>query len=110
MEPWISARASALKSASTMESAAMIEICTRVIERVVISEDSSGDTTGIATESCSTTTPTYPTAESSLITTRSITRVQISIMAADSMVEADFRAEARAEIQGSMDQPHSMDL
>jgi hypothetical protein len=36
--------------------------------------------------------------------------VQISIMAADSMVEADFRAEARAEIQGSMDQPHSMDL
>ena len=50
MEPWISARGSALKSASTMESAAMIEICTRVIEGVVIGEDSAVGYVGVVVE------------------------------------------------------------
>src|ERR1700680_858415 len=50
MEPWISARASALKSASTIESAAIIEICTRVIERVVIGEDSAVGYVGVVVE------------------------------------------------------------
>src|SRR6266478_7111064 len=50
MEPWISARASALKSASTMESAAMIGICTRVIEGVVIGEDSAVGYVGVVVE------------------------------------------------------------
>src|SRR5713101_2457306 len=69
-----------------------------------------GDMIGIATESFSTTIPTYPTAESSPITIRSIARAGTSIMAADFMVEADFRAGARVEVRGSMDQPRSMDL
>src|SRR6266849_6499612 len=69
-----------------------------------------GDMTGIITESFSTTTPTFHTAESSPIATPSITHARTSIMAAHFMVEMDFRAAARVEIQGSMDQPHSMDL
>src|SRR5580704_1344615 len=73
-------------------------------------DGTTGDTIGVATESSSTTTPTSPTAESSPITTRSITRVQTSIMAADFMGEVDFRAGARVEVRGSMDQPRSMDL
>ena len=40
MEPRISARAAALKSASTMKSVATIEVGTRVIEGVAIGEDS----------------------------------------------------------------------
>src|SRR6266851_4471375 len=62
-----------------------------------------GDMIGIATESFSTTIPTYPTAESSPITTPSITRAGTSIMAADFMVEVDFRAGALVEIRGSTD-------
>src|SRR5882672_4559171 len=40
MEARISARAAALYSASSVKSASMIEVCVRVIEGVVISEDS----------------------------------------------------------------------
>ena len=40
VEPGISARAVALKSAATTKSVATIQVCTRVIEGVVISEDS----------------------------------------------------------------------
>jgi hypothetical protein len=40
VEPWISAEAAALKSASTTKSVATIEVCTRVLEGVVIGEDS----------------------------------------------------------------------
>jgi hypothetical protein len=69
-----------------------------------------GDTIGVATESSSTTTPTSPTAESSPITTPSITRAGTSIMAADFMVEVDFRAGAMMEIRGSTDHRRSMDL
>jgi hypothetical protein len=50
MEPWISARASALKSASTMESATMIEVPARAIERVVIGEDSAVGDVGVVVE------------------------------------------------------------
>src|SRR5467141_4259099 len=63
-----------------------------------------GDLTGITTMSFTTTTLTYPTAESSLITTPSIASARTSIMV------ADFRVEALAEIRGSMAQPRSMGL
>src|ERR1700674_1382457 len=68
-----------------------------------------GDRTGITTMSFTTTTLTYPTAESSLITTPSIASARTSIMEADFMVEADFRAEERAGVRVSMGQPRSMD-
>src|SRR6266849_2700364 len=54
-----------------------------------------GDMTGTATASFSITIPT-------------IAGARTSIMVADFMVEADFRAAARAEIRGSMDQHRSM--
>src|ERR1700730_15044130 len=73
-------------------------------------DGTTGDTIGVATESCSTITPTSPTAESSPITTRSITRVQTSIMAADFMGEAELKVGARGEVWSSMHQPRSMDL
>src|SRR6266853_323609 len=63
-----------------------------------------GDLTGITTMSFTTTTLTYPTAESSPITTPSIASARMAIM-----VEADFRAEERARIRGSMGQHRSMD-
>src|SRR6266853_5922001 len=50
-----------------------------------------GDLTGITTMSFTTITLTYPTAESSPITTPSIASARTAIM-----VEADFRAEERA--------------
>src|SRR6266446_2875959 len=61
-----------------------------------------GDMIGITTISVSAATATYPTAESSPITTPSIMRT--SIMAEDS------RAAVLVEIRGSMDQPLNMDL
>src|SRR3982074_1231400 len=64
-----------------------------------------GDLTGITTTSLTTTTPTFPTAEFSLITTLSIARMATSIAG-----EADSRAAVLAEIRASMDQPRSMDL
>jgi hypothetical protein len=73
-------------------------------------DGTTGDLTGITTMSFITTTLMYPTAESSPITTPSIAGARTSIMAADLMVEADFRAEALAEIRVSMDQPRSMGL
>src|SRR6266852_3164694 len=76
----------------------------------LVGDGTIGDLTGITTMSFITTTLTYPTAESSPITTPSIAGARTSIMAADFMVEPDFRAEALAEIRGSMDQPRSMDL
>src|SRR5258708_34909803 len=62
-----------------------------------------GDRTGITTISFITTTLTDPTAESSPITTPSIASARTAIMV------ADFRAEALAEIRGSMGQRRSMD-
>ena len=50
MEPRISTRAPALKSASTMKSAAMIEVPGRAIERVVIGEDSAVGDVGVVVE------------------------------------------------------------
>jgi hypothetical protein len=64
-----------------------------------------GDMTGITTASPSTSTATFPTAESSPIAIPSITPVQ----AADFVVEMDFKAAALAEIGDSMDQSR-MDL
>src|ERR1700737_2197139 len=57
MEPRTSTRAPALKSASPMKSAAMIEVCTRVIERVVIGEDSAVGDVGVIVEHDSVATP-----------------------------------------------------
>src|SRR5882724_9458398 len=57
MEPWTSTRAPALKSASTMKSAAMIEVCTRVIEGVVIGEDSAVGDVGVVVENDSVVMP-----------------------------------------------------
>src|SRR5713226_5814208 len=68
-----------------------------------------GDLTGITTMSFITTTLTFRTAESSLITTRSTASARTAIMVVDFMVEADFRAEALAEIRGSTDQLRNMD-
>src|SRR5260370_40971317 len=68
------------------------------------------DLTGITTMSFTTITLTFPTAESSPITTPSIAGARTSIMVADFRVDTDFRVEALAEIQGSTDQPRSMDL
>src|SRR5712691_385250 len=64
---------------------------------VLAGAGTTGDMIGITTVSFSITTPTYPTAESSPITTPSITRAATSIMA-----EVDFRAGTRAEARGSM--------
>jgi hypothetical protein len=75
----------------------------------LVGDGTTGDLTGITTMLFITTTLTYPTAGSSPITTPSIAGARTSIMVADFMVEADFRAEALAEIRGSMDQLRSMD-
>jgi hypothetical protein len=74
-----------------------------------VGDGTTGDLTGITTMSFITTTLTYPTAESSPITTPSITRTE-TITAADFRVDTDFRAAARAEIRGAMVQPSNMDL
>src|ERR1700730_10378643 len=50
MEPRTSTRAPGVESASTMKSAAMIEVCARVIERVVIGEDSAVGDVGVVVE------------------------------------------------------------
>ena len=50
MEPRTSTRTPALESACTMKSAAMIEGCTRVIEGVVIGEDSAVGDVGVVVE------------------------------------------------------------
>jgi len=50
MEPRTSTRAPALKSAATMKSGAMIEVCTRAIEGVVIGEDSAVGYVGVVVE------------------------------------------------------------
>src|SRR6266849_652280 len=79
-----------------------------VISAGLVGDGTTGDLTGITTMSFITTTLTYPTVESSPITTPSIAGARTSIMAADFMVEPDFRAEELAEIRGSMDQSRSM--
>jgi hypothetical protein len=61
-----------------------------------------GDPTGATILLFTTITPTFPTAESSPITTPSITL-------AGCMAEADFRAGVLAEVRVSMGQHHSMD-
>src|SRR5713101_558674 len=50
MEPRISARAAALKSASTMKSATMIEVRAPAIEGIVIGEDSTVGYVGVVVE------------------------------------------------------------
>src|SRR5713101_7751784 len=57
MEPRTSTRAPALKSTSPMKSVAMIEVCTRVVERVVIGEDSAVGDVGVVVEDDSVATP-----------------------------------------------------
>src|SRR5713101_8374401 len=57
MEPRTSTRAPALKSASTMKSAAMIEVPARAIERIVIGEDSAVGYVGIVVENDSVAMP-----------------------------------------------------
>src|SRR6202790_3662094 len=76
----------------------------------LVGDGTTGHRTGITTMSFITTTLMCPPAESSLITTPSIASARTAIMVADFMVEADFRAEALAEIRGSTDQLRSMDL
>src|SRR3984893_14942263 len=67
----------------------------------LVGDGTTGDLTGITTMSFITTTLTYPTVESSPITTPSIVGVPTSIMEADFMVETDFRVAALVEIPGS---------
>ena len=73
-------------------------------------DGATGHMTGIATESSSTTTATFPIAESSPIATPLIANAGTSIVAAAFMAEMDLKAAAQAEVRGSMDQDHSMDL
>src|ERR1700694_438145 len=76
----------------------------------LVGDGTTGDLTGITTMSFITTTLTYPTAESSPITTLSIAGVRTPIMVADFRVDTDFKAEALAEIRGSTVQPRNTDL
>jgi hypothetical protein len=80
-----------------------------VILAGLVGDGTTGDLTGITMMSSITTTLTYPTAESSSITTLSIASAGTSITLAGFMPEADFRVGALAEIRGSMDQSRSMD-
>src|ERR1700730_13547981 len=57
MEPRTSTRGPALHSPPPMKSAAMLEVCTRVIERVVIGEDSAVGDVGVIVEDDSVATP-----------------------------------------------------
>src|SRR5260370_13108364 len=68
-----------------------------------------GDPTGATILLFTTITPTFPTAESSPITTPSITHAGTSITLAGCMAEADFRAGVLAEVRLSMGQHHSLD-
>src|SRR5712692_7402137 len=68
-----------------------------------------GDLTGISTMSFITTTLTYPTAESSPITTPSFAGARTSSTLAGFMAEANFRAGVLAEVRVSMGHPRSMD-
>jgi hypothetical protein len=74
-----------------------------------VGDGTTGDLTGITTMSFITTTLTYPTAESSPITTPSIAGARTSITLAGFMAEADFRAGVLAEVRVSMGHPRSMD-
>src|ERR1700720_1513178 len=68
-----------------------------------------GDPTGDTILLFTTITPTFPTAESSPITTPSITHAGTSIALAGCKAEADFRAGVLAEVRVSMGQHRSMD-
>src|SRR3984893_3652147 len=90
MEPRTSARAPALKYTSPMKSDLMIEVCTRVIERVVIGEDSAVGDVGVIVEHDSVATPIVsPVVPSPAIAAK----------------EADAKAQAKRNSRPSKVQP-----
>ncbi len=82
----------------------------RLCLAALVGDGITGDLTGTTAISFTTTTATFPTAESSPIATTSIADAQASIMPAGFVVEADFRAEARAGVGVSVELPSRMDL
>src|SRR6266851_3237420 len=82
----------------------------RLCLAALVGDGITGDLTGSTAISFTTTTATFPTAESSPIATTSIADAQASIMPAGFVVEADFRAEARAGVGVSVELPSRMDL